>query len=172
METHVYLVLIGSDANKTSPAGSGGHSPEKRGTEMCGLQDALFTSLLLFTSLPVDVQVTSQEHHLKENCDISPPNANIFLRRYDKFQLQNLKFDPNFRLKHENFANVSSKAPVFFMQIRSQAPSFTAIYPLTSPQLRKSEPQLLTRRKDECPPPVDSTMGFALCPTGVITWAP
>ena len=64
----------------------------KEGTGMCGPQDPLFTSLLLFTSPPVEAQIPSQDPHLKEKCNISPPKQTFF-RKYDNFQLQKLKFD-------------------------------------------------------------------------------
>ena len=123
----------------------------KRGTGMCGPQDPLFTPLLPFTRPPVEAQVHSKDPHLKEKCDISPPKQTFF-RKYDNFQLQNLKFDNNVCQKAWKFCKISILKPLFSMKICSHAPTFMAIYPLTSPQVRKSRPHLPTRKNVECLP--------------------
>ena len=83
-----------------------------------------------------------------------PLQSKYFVRKYDNFQLQKLKFDHKFCQKAWKFCKISVLMPLISMKIRSQATTFMAIYPLTSPQVRKSGPHIPTRKKKkvECPP--------------------
>ena len=90
--------------------------------------------------------IEAQAPHLKEKCDISPS--------YDNFQLQQLNFECNFCQKAWKFCKILVLKPLFSMKICSQAPTFIANYPLTSPQVRKSGPHIyLPQKKLSAPPP-------------------
>ena len=121
---------------------------------MCGPQDPLFTPLLPFTRSQVEAQVCSQALIWKKNVTFLLQKQ-TFLRKYDNFDLQKLKFDFIFHQKAcGKFCKISvltSKAPIF-EENPLTAPTFIAIYPLTSPQVRKSGPHIPTRKKVEYPP--------------------
>ena len=105
---------------------------------MCRSQDTLFTPLLPFTRPLIQAQVRSQDPHLTEKRDISPPKQTFF-RKYDNFHPKKFKFDRNFRKKKKkkkkNEKKKSVQKPLFSMKsadkpplswqfIRSQAPKF------------------------------------------------
>ena len=106
----------------------------KRGTGMCGPQDPLFTPLLPFTRSPVEAQICSQNPHLKEKCDISPPKATIFYKIW-QFSAPEAQIWPSFLSKSlKILQNISSQAlfgwkyahkpPLSRQFIRPQAPKF------------------------------------------------
>ena len=117
---------------------------------MCGPQDPLFMPLLLFTRPPVEAQVHSQDPHLKEKCDISP-SKQTFSRKYDNLQLQKFKFDCDFCQKAWKFCNISVLKFLFSMKISSQAPTFMAIYSITSPKFRNPGRTYLPEKKLSAP---------------------
>ena len=107
----------------------GGPSPEKEVREC---------AILKIPRPPFEAQVHSQGPHLKEKCDISPPKQTFFF-------IENMTIFSSKRA-WKFLQNVSSKA-LFSMKIRSKAPTFMAIYALTSPQVQKSGPHIPIRKK-------------------------
>ena len=105
----------------------GGDSPEK-GVRGCAALKIPFSRLLLFTRPPVEAQVPSQDPHLKEKCDLSPPKQKHFLENMTIFSCRSSN------LTAWKFCKISVLKPLFLMKICSQAPIFMAIYPITSPK--------------------------------------
>ena len=127
----------------------------KGGTEMCSLQDPL--SRLFCRSQDPQLMHTSVHKPLiwrkmwnfQEKCDTSFQKAKI--KKIWQFSAQIwLQFSVK---KLGKFCKIPVLKPLFKVKSHSQAPAFIAIYPLTSPQVRKFRLHIPTRKKVECPPP-------------------
>ena len=140
-------------------SGGGGHSLKNGGTGMCGPQDLLFTPLLQFTRPPVEIQVHSQDPSLKETCVNSPPKKFLFLENMTIFISRSSNLTVIFFISLKFFFKILVfKATCFFVEICTQAFVFKAIYLLTSPQVRKSEPH---KKKLSASPWVQNSIYFS-----------
>ena len=104
----------------------------KGGTGMCSPQDPLFTPLPRFIRPPVKAQVRSQAPHLKENMTF-PLQMHLFKENMTIFATE-AQIWPQFLAKSLKILQKYLLKPLFLMKIRSQAPTFIAIYLLTSPK--------------------------------------
>ena len=107
---------------------------------MCGRQDTLFTPVLPFTRPPVESQhVRSHNLMWKKNVTFPPPNIFLENRPMTNFSSRSSNLTAiDFRQKDWKFCKISVLKPLFSMKIRSQAPTFMAIFLLISPKVRES----------------------------------
>ena len=107
-------------------------SPEK-GVRGCAALKTPFSCLSCHSQDPW--QLRHKSIHRKKNVTF-PLKSKHFSENCDNFQLQKLKLTAIFVKKLEIFCKISVLKPLFLMKIRLQAPTFMAIYPLTSPKFR------------------------------------